>query len=103
MSWSISKTLNHEQTDVGLQKDLDVLNEVDRANVGNQQCEKERDEQINAAIRATFQMLVDAGFDNAKEISVSMSGHANKNHGKDDSWSNEFISINVFVKTYKEE
>jgi hypothetical protein len=97
MSWSTSTVLKNEAP----QKNLDVLSAIDRTNIGNQHCTKERDEQIDAVIRAVFQLLMEAGFGNAEEISVSMSGHANKDHNKDDSWSNEFVNINVAVKSYR--
>jgi hypothetical protein len=100
MSWSISKTLEHTRTSVGLQKNLDELNAVDRGNVGNQACEKERDEQIDAAIKAAFQVMVEAGFVNAEEIQVSLSGHANKDHQEDPFMSNEFINIAVAVRSH---
>lgn len=104
MSWSINTVLKNEDSPEGLQKAIVQLESISRENVGNQHCEVERDEQIDAAIAATTNLLFDAGILNvADEISVVMSGHANKNHQKDDSWSNEFISINVSVNRYREE
>lgn len=109
MSWSISTVLQHEPTPIGLQKDLDALRALP-APGGNDQAPQERDEQISAAKRAVFSILTDNGgkwdnkgraFDNAEEISVSMSGHANKNHQKDDSWADEFISVSLYVKKYR--
>jgi len=47
--------------------------------------------------------LFEGGFTNAAEISVSMAGHANEEHKKDASWSNEFINISVSIKRYREE
>lgn len=101
MSWSMSTVLKHEHTDVGLQKNLDALNAIDRTNVGNQHCVKERDEQIDTAIHAVHQIIVEGGFSNAAEITVSMSGHANPNHETANGWSNESINISVYVKSYK--
>jgi len=103
MSWTISETVKHESTGIGLQKALDQLNAVDRTNVGNQQCEKERDEQIDAAIKAAFQLIVEGGFANAEEISMSLAGHANKDHEKEQEWANDYISIQVHIKRYRSE
>ena len=103
MSWTISKTLKNENTGIGLQKSLDELNDVDKTNIGNQQCETERDEQIDAAIKAAFQLIIEGGFSNADEISVSLAGHANKDHEKEQEWANDYISIQVHVKRYRSE
>lgn len=101
MSWSISTEVKRESPDIA-QKFLDTFNTVDRSHIGNEHCKEERDEQIHSAVKAVIQLLVEAGFDNADVISVSMSGHANKDHKKDSSWSNEFINLNVAIKSYKE-
>jgi hypothetical protein len=106
MSWSISgelKELKSGDTDELLLKAIDTLTAVDRTNIGNSHCEKERDEQIDAAIRAASQLIVEGGFGNAEEITVSLSGHANKEHKRDSSWSNEFISVQVYLKGYRPE
>lgn len=108
MSWSISTVLQHEPTPMGLQKDLDALNAIP-APGGNDQAPLERDGQISAAKAAVFHMLADSMdwekhtrvFDNAEELSVSMSGHANKGHKKDEAWADEYISVSLYVKKYR--
>jgi len=101
MSWSITTTLERKDTAVDYAKDVDKLMELDRTNIGNSQCEKERDEQIEAAIHAAFQLFAHPIFSNAAEIGVNLSGHANPEHKAESGWSNDSISINVFVKSYK--
>lgn len=102
MSWSISTELKNEPDDMFTDNKLQRLKALDRSNIGNQHCEKERDEQIDAAMQAVASLLIAGGFiQNADVLSISMSGHANKDHNKDDSWSNEFVNINVSVKGYK--
>lgn len=101
MSWSVGTTINHERTGLGLQKSLDSLNALVAS--GNDQAAKERDEQLQAAIGAFFRMLADGGaLDNAEEITVSFAGHANEGHKKDPAWANEYISISLYVKKYRE-
>ncbi len=103
MSWSISTELKNEKTDMFTDNKLKRLKSIDRSNIGNQHCVQERDEQIDAAMQAVASLLIAGGFiENSDEISISMSGHANKNHNKDDSWSNEFVNINIGVKSYRE-
>jgi hypothetical protein len=100
MSWSISTTLNHERTGIGLQRSLDALNALVAS--GNDQAPKERDEQVATATGAVFKMLADGGpFDNAEEISVSLSGHANEGHKKDPAVAYEYIQISLYVKKYR--
>lgn len=104
MSWSISKTLKHEHSGVGLQKTLDELNAIDRTNIGNSQCIKERDEQVEAAIRTAFGLLADGCFVNAEEVSITLSGHANPEHQSSISgMSNEMISLTIAIKHYREQ
>jgi len=100
MSWSLQVNLVHEHTGIGLQKVLDELNAAIPS--GNEQCVKERDDQVRAATDAVFRMIVDGGaLDNAEEISVSMAGHANEGHKKDASWADEYIQISLYVKKYR--
>ncbi len=103
MSWSIpSITLSHKRTDIGLQKDLDALNALVAS--GNDDCPKERDEQVALATDAVFHMLAnDHVFDNAEEVTVSLSGHASADHQQGDpAYSNEFLSIHISVKKYRQ-
>lgn len=103
MSWSISTTLKHEHTDRGIQKDLDALNELRSTVVGNEQAIKERDVQIGATIDAVLRCLSDGStFDNAGEVSVSMSGHANPGNFAPEGMSKDYISISVYARSYKE-
>lgn len=102
MSWSIYKVLEGENADVFSTNAIDELEAVDRTNIGNQNCVKERDEQIEAAIRAVSQLLLEGGFANAKEINVSISGHANPEHKTASGWSNEAINISLSIKSYQE-
>ncbi len=100
MSWAMQVTLNHEKTDVGLQRDLDTLNAAVPS--GNEQCVEERDTQVRSAVAAVFEMLADSRvFEKAEEITVYFAGHANKDHGPDSSYANEFIQINIAVKKYR--
>lgn len=101
MSWSISKTLDYEHSDIGRQRVCAELDAMDRASVGNQHCILERDEQIDAAIQATSQLLAVGGFSNAAEISVSLSGHANPDHKAEAGWSNDAVTISVSIKRYR--
>lgn len=101
MSWSISTVLAGENADVLSANAIDELSGIDRTNIGNADCAKERDEQIEAAIRAVSQLLVEGGFNNAEEISVSMSGHANPEHSTRSGWSNESITVTLAVKSYR--
>src|SRR5258706_10338668 len=101
MSWSVSTVIKHKHTDIGLQESLDVLNALVVS--GNDQAAKERDEQLQAATEAFFRILANGGtLDNAEEISVSFSGHANVDHKKVPEWADEYISISCYVKKYRE-
>lgn len=103
MSWSLSTTVKPD----GENKNHAVVLQLQQAaanreSVGNQHCPQERDQQIDAAVQAVLDLLIGGHFiTNAEEISISMSGHANKDHYKDDSWSNEFVNITVAIKTYR--
>jgi hypothetical protein len=108
MSWTLQVELNHERTSLGLQKDLDALNAA--APSGNDHAIRERDEQVRAAKDAVFRILAaDDGsweggtgpFDNAEVIKVTIAGHANKDHKKDASWADEYISIHLYVNKYR--
>lgn len=101
MSWSISTVLEGEDADVLSTNAIDELSAIDRTNIGNSDCIKERDEQIEAAIYVTSQLLAAGGFNNAKEVSVSISGHANPEHNTRSGWSNESITVTVAVKSYR--
>ncbi len=102
MSWSINTTLKNDPHDVFIDNRLQQLLVIDRSNVGNSHCVPERDQQIIAAMDAVVRVIIDGGFiDNADEISVSLSGHANKDHAEDSSWSNEFVSITINTKKYR--
>lgn len=106
MSWSLSKEIKVDETGDGRQEPITLLNELftNRDNIGNQQCIVERDEQVDSVFRAITNLLVESGLTSHSDvITISASGHANKDHNKDDSWSNEFITINIYVKSYKEE
>jgi hypothetical protein len=103
MSWSISTTLERKDTAIDAAKEVDKLRALDRSSAGNQQCESERDEQIEAAIAAAFQLFAHPVFANAAEIGVSLSGHANPEHKTQSGWSNESINVSVFVKSYRAE
>ncbi len=98
MSWSTSITFNHENTGIGLQKDLDAINTLVPS--GQDYAKVERDEQCEAAKRAAFQIISEGGFGNAEEITVSLSGHANEGH-EDTKGANESINVSVFVKKYR--
>jgi hypothetical protein len=103
MSWSIGATLNNDGAELLAQNALNALNEMDRTNIGNQDCVEERDQQIDAGIRAISQLLDEAIFEHAEEISIFMTGHANKDHKKASGWSNDSISISITVQSYKAE
>ena len=97
MSWSISAYLKPEKGQYLKIEDIKAL-----VPVGNEQCPEERDEQVMAAKHAVYNIVNNAGFENAEEITVTMSGHANKDHKKDPAWANEFISISISIKSYHE-
>lgn len=98
MSWSISKTFEKDEYPdlAGLISD----EEYDKS--GNTQAPGERNRQINSALQALEAILDYGAFDNAKELVVSMSGHANEGHQKSEGYANDFISINLSIKSYKE-
>lgn len=105
MSWSVSKTVEVDGEDNSRTLALKVseaLKAADRSNIGNQQCVKERDEQIDAAIRAAARLVRESGFVAAKEIMVSLSGHANQYHKNVDGWANECVTISVYATKYLE-
>lgn len=105
MSWAISKVLNNESnevTDMFIQSGVDALRAIDRTHIGNQQCEKERDEQIDAAIKAVGTLLAQGGFANAAGLSVTLSGHANPEHKSQPGWANEAINISLSITRYQE-
>lgn len=99
MSWSASLTLKHEASPMGLQNDLEAINAL--VPTGQSYAQKECEEQCNAAKRAAFAIIVEGGFENAEEISVSLSGHANENHANNKS-TNESVNVSVYIKKYKE-
>ena len=102
MSWSISTELH--QSDSERMDTIVQLNSINKDTSGNQQCIEERNEQIDACIVAIQSILVNAGFlKNSKDISIILRGHANKEHNKDKEWSNEFIGIEIYTKSYEKE
>jgi len=102
MSWSVSTTLEgFEYTDEGLQKAHELLREL--VPTGSDNAPEERDEQLLAAKNTAYNIIKYGGFENAETILVLLSGHANIDHKKDSEWSNEFIHIEVYVKSYKDE
>lgn len=102
MSWSISTTLKREGNAVDLANEVNKLRGLDRSMIGNTNCVKERDEQIEAAITSAFQLFACPIFDNAAEITVSLSGHANPEHKMADGWANESITVSVWASKYRD-
>lgn len=100
MSWSIGATLYKDDVDNANTIAFQKLHAIDRSQIGNQQCTKERDEQIDTAIAAVAKLLSEGGFSNAAEVSVSISGHANKEHQKEQEWANDYISIQLHINRY---
>jgi hypothetical protein len=109
MSWSIGTQVKRGDSAEDLQREADqVRKQIDElkddpARIGNSHCQQERDEQIDAAIRAAFLLLGSGVFANAGEVSVSFSGHANPGHEKDKSTANEFVAITISTQKYKSE
>ena len=101
MSWSLSGILGNPEGFADVNNNLQQLSAIDRTNAGNNQCLQERDEQIDTANKITSVLLATEVFQNAEEISISMSGHANPEHKKSDQYGNENISINVSVRKYQ--
>jgi hypothetical protein len=102
MSWSIGTTVKKSD---GLIAGLHQLKAIDRSNIGNSDCVKERDEQIDEALGAIAQLLADPSFDNADQVSVSMAGHTNPEHKKhkEPGMSNGWVSITVSIQSYRVE
>jgi hypothetical protein len=67
---------------------------------GQDYAKKERDEQLEAAKGAALRCLVEGGFDNAEEVAVNLSGHANEGHNEIKGAA-ESINISVYVKKYR--
>lgn len=98
MSWSASTSF---KLDVPVSKSGLFPEELNNLVASGQDyAAKERDEQLEAAKGAALRLLVEGGFDNAEEIGVTLSGHANEDHA-DVKGANESISVNVFVKKYR--
>lgn len=103
MSWSLSTTIKAAEVPVSKTGMVpEELVNIDRSNIGNNQALKERDEQIDAAIDAALRILVQGGFDNAEEIAITMSGHANPEHKPVEGWSNETINVSVTIRKYRD-
>ncbi len=102
MSWSMSTTLKREGNTADLANEVNKLRALDRSMIGNSNCVKERDEQIEAAITSAFQLFACPIFDNAAEITVSLSGHANPDHQKASGWADETINVQVWVSKYRD-
>jgi len=104
MSWSISTDLKNEPNDMFTDNKLQRLREIDRTNIGNQDSPTERDHQIDAAINAAALLIVQGGFvENAAEIAVSLSGHANPEHKAAAGYARDTITVSISVKSYRPE
>lgn len=102
MSWSISTTLFHEHTEEGIKRDREVLDSVLLSDM-NQQAEVERDAQVQMAKDAVIGILSNSStFDNAEEISVSMSGHANVGNLTSKEYANDYVQISLSVRKYRQ-
>ncbi len=101
MSWSISTEIKKDATTKSISDVVGILNSLDKTNIGNQQCVKERDEQVEIAINAAAHLIVNTGLaQNAEVIGVSLSGHANLNHEPVKDWANESITVSGYAKAY---
>lgn len=102
MSWSVSTTLKIEHNPLGWQKTLDDLNLI-RASA-NEDAAAERDEQLKALTGAAFKVIVEEpALKNAEEITLSMSGHANKDHAAAvGGGADEYMQFSIYVKKYKQ-
>lgn len=57
---------------------------------------EEVQEQFNRALDSLFLMLPAVEPNREGEVSVTLSGHANREHKKDPAWANDMISINCY-------
>lgn len=100
MSWSVSTTFPIEPGEAGKESALDAINALQPT--GQDYAHGEKAEQCAAAKRAAFAILVEGGFENAEEIGVSLSGHANEGHASSGGMANDSITVNVYIKKYRE-
>lgn len=91
MSWSGSATVT---LPVGFAID-------DIACTGQTDVPEEMARQVAAAKEAARQMLASHVYDNAEEVSVVLSGHANPNHLAATNWANDTISVSVTITKYR--
>lgn len=102
MSWSLNKQVEGNTVEELSTNAIIELSEIDRSNIGNSQCVKERDKQIDVAIGAVSHIIIAGGFENAKKISVVLSGHANPENRLVSGWANDAINVSLTIMEYKE-
>lgn len=99
MSWSLSTEIDNTNKE-SLQMGLDKLATVDRGNIGN--AIPERDTQIDECVILVQELVCSPIFENAETIGVVLSGHANPEHKAQSGWANDGVTVQVFVKKYRE-
>jgi hypothetical protein len=103
MSWSIEKTITNEEGFADVGKNLEELETIERPSPSADLVNGEQDDQIDTAIKIGSILLATEVFQNAAEVKVSLSGHANPEHKEKSGWSNESVGIRIDVKRYRKD